>query len=206
MKLPDYILTTRSSRFIMTHMNKLIDYIIAFLQKLKEMDRTKLAGEFKEIVYYTNKQLFSQIPGLSTIVGLMVGSWVASTFTNSPIRGFLASWGLMKGGTHVVSTTTYRFVSVFFPVIAAAITAYVVQKVLRSYREKRLEGNMAYVARLGQEVQSELQGKMGILNKAREAGLLSESEYQTKTANIYQSYSRNYHSPIVEIIIKKLEG
>ena len=196
----------RKARFIILPMNKPIDNLIAFLQKLKEMDRVKLAGEFREIVYYTNKQLFSQIPGVSTLVGLLMGSWVASTFTNSPLRGFLASWGLMKGGTHVVSTATYRFISVFLPVIAAALTAYVVQKVLRSYREKRLEGNMAYVARLGQEVQSELQGKMGILSKAREAGLLSESEYQTKTANVYQAYSRNYHSPIVEMIIKKLEG
>ncbi len=187
-------------------MNKLIDYLIELLQNMKNMDKVKLAREFREIAYHTNKQLFSQIPGVSTIVGLLVGSWIASTFTNSPIKGFLSSWGLMKGGTHVVSTTTYRFLSVFLPIIATAITAYIVQKALKTYREKRLEKNMVQVAQLGQEAQSELRDKMSVLDKAKEAGLISESEYQTKIANLYQSYSRNYHSKIEEIIIKKLEG
>ncbi len=170
------------------------------------MDRVKLAKESKEIAYHLNKQLFSQIPGVSAIVGLAVGSWVASTFTNSPIKGFLSSWGLMKGGTHVVSTTTYRFLSVFLPLIVTAITAYIVQKVLKTYREKRLERNMAHVTQLGQEVQSELRDKMRILEKAKEAGLISDNEYQTKVSNLYQSYCRTYHSKIEEIIIKKLEG
>jgi len=187
-------------------MDRLIDHLIAFLHNLKNMDKDKLAKEFKEIAYHTNKQFFSQIPGVSAIVGIMVGSWIASTFTNSPIKGFLSSWGLMKGGTHVVSTTTYRFLSVFFPVMATAITAYIVQKVLKTYREKRLEKNRADVAELGQEVQTELSDKMSILDKAKEAGLISDGEYQTKIANLYQSYSRNYHSKLEEIIIKKLES
>jgi hypothetical protein len=187
-------------------MNKLIDYLIELLQNMKNMDRVKLAKEFKEIIYHMKKQLFSQIPGVSAIAGILVGSWVASTFTNSPIKGYLSSWGLMKGGTHVVSTTTYRFLSVFLPIIVTAITAYIVQKVLKTYREKQLEGNMAHVAQLGQEVQSELRDKMHILDKAKEAGLISENEYQTKMANLYQAYSRNGHSGIEEIIIKKLES
>ncbi len=185
-------------------MSKLIDYLIEFLQNLKNMDRAELAKEFKEFAYHLNKQLFSQIPGVSAIVGLLVGSWVASTFTNSPIKGFLSQWGLMKGGTHVVSTTTYRFLSVFLPIIATTITAYMVQKAMKTYREKRLERNMALVEQLGQEVQSELQDKILILCKAKEAGLISENEYQTKIANLYQSYCRTYHSGIEEIIIKKL--
>jgi len=187
-------------------MNKLIDYLIELLQNKKNMDRAKLAKEFKEIAYHMNKQLFSQIPGVSAIVGILVGSWIASTFTNSPIKGYLSSWGLMKGGTHVVSTTTYRFLSVVLPIIVTAITAYIVQKALKTYREKRLERNMAHVAQLGQEVQSELHDKMSILEKAKEAGLISENEYQTKMANLYQAYFRSYHSGIEEIIIKKLES
>jgi len=187
-------------------MNNVIDYLIELLQNMKNMDRVKLAQEFKEIAYQMNKQLFSQIPGVSAIVGLLVGSWVASTFTNSPIKGYLSSWGLMKGGTHVVSTTTYRFLSVSLPIIVTAITAYMVQKALKTYREKRLERNIAYVAQLGQEVQSELRGKMSILDRAKVAGLISENEYQTKMANLYQTYSRNDHSGIEEIIIKKLES
>ncbi len=185
-------------------MNKLIDYLIELLHNLKNIDRAKLAKESKEIAFHVNKQLFSQIPGVSAIVGLLVGSWVASTFTNSPIKGYLSSWGLMKGGTHVVSTTTYRFLSVFLPIIVTAITAYLVQKALRIYRQKGLERNMAHVAQLGQEVQSGLRDKMSILDKAKEAGLISDNEYQTKIANLYQAYSRNDHSRIEEIIIKKL--
>ncbi len=187
-------------------MNKLIDYLIELLQNIKNMDRVKLSRELREIAYHTNKQLFSQIPGVSAIVGLLVGSWVASTFTNSPIKGFLSSWGFMKGGTHVVSNTTYKFLSVFLPLFATAVAAYAVQKVMKSYREKRLERNRAYVAQLGQEVQSEIEDKMSILDKAKEAGLISESEYRTKIANLYQSYSRNDRSRLEEIIIKKLEG
>ncbi len=187
-------------------MNKPIDYIIELLQNMKNMDRIRLAQEFKEIAYHMNKQLFSQIPGVSAIVGILVGSWVASTFTNSPIKGYLSSWGLMKGGTHVVSTTTYRFLSVVLPIIVTAIAAYIVQKALKTYREMRLERNMAHVAQLGQEIQSELRDKMSILDKAKEAGLISEKEYQTKMANLYQAYSRNDHSGIEEIIIKKLES
>lgn len=190
----------------MTTMNKLIDYLIELLQNIKNMDRVKLAKELKEIAYHMNKQLFSQIPSVSAIVGILVGSWVASTFTNSPIKGYLSSWGLMKGGTHVVSTTTYRFLSVVLPILVTAITAYIVQKALRTYREKRLEENMAHVAQLGQKVQAELGDKMSILDKAKEAGLISENEYQTKMANLYQSCSRNYRSKIEAIIIKKLES
>ena len=176
------------------------------IQYLKSMDRAKLAQEFKEIVYHTNRQLFGQIPGVSAVVGILVGTWVASTFTNSPLKGFLSSWGLMKGGTHVVSTTTYRLISVALPILFTALTAYLVQKGLKRYRKIRMEGNRAYVARLGKEVQAELRDKMSILNKAKEAGLISESEYQTKFAYLYQSYSKNYHSKLEEMIIKKLEG
>ncbi len=187
-------------------MYKLIDYLIELLQSMKNMDKVKFAKELKEIAYHINKRLLSQIPGVGAIAGLLVGSWVASTFTNSPIKGYLSSWGLMKGGTHVVSTTTYRFLSVFLPILVTAITAYIVQKALKTYRAKRLERNMAHVAQLGQEVQSELRDKMRILDEAKEAELISDNEYETKTANLYQSYSRTYHSTIEAIIIKKLES
>jgi len=112
----------------------------------------------------------------------------------------------MKGGTHVVSTTTYRLLSVALPILVTALTAYLVQKGLRRYRHIRLEGNRAYVAQLGNTVQDELRGKISILDKARDAGLISESEYQTKLAHLYQSYSRTNPSKIEEIIMNKLES
>jgi hypothetical protein len=170
------------------------------------MDRAAWARELRELAYYTKKQLFSQIPGVSAIVGILVGSWVASTFTNSPIKGFLSSVGVMKGGTHVVSNATYKFLSVFLPVFATALTAYAVQKSMKNYREKRLERDKAFVAQLGEKVRADLQQKMGILVMAKEAGLLSESEYDTKIAILYQSYSRNDRSSLENILFKKLEG
>lgn len=40
----------------------------------------------------------------------------------------------------------------------------------------------------------------------REAGLLSESEYFTKKAILYQTYSRKLPEKIRELIINKLAG
>lgn len=117
-------------------MDKIIDRISALIREINDMDRVKLARELKEIAYHTKKQLFSQIPGVSAIAGILVGSWVGRTFTNSPVRGFLSSWGLIKGGTHVVSTTTYRLLSVVLPILAMVLTAYLVQKAMKTYREK----------------------------------------------------------------------
>ncbi len=187
-------------------MDKLVDHIIELIRKIRGMDRAAWVRELREIAYYTKKQLFSQIPGVSAIAGILMGSWVASTFTNSPIKGLLSSWGLMKGGTHVVSNTTYRFLSVFLPLFATALTAYAVQKGMKSYREKRLERDKAFVAQLGEKVLADLQHKMSILDTAKKAGLLSESEWDTKIANLYQSYSRNDRSSLKDILFKKLEG
>jgi hypothetical protein len=166
------------------------------------MDRAAWARELREIVFYIKKQMFSQIPGVSAIGGIFVGYWVASTFTNSPIKGFLSSVGIMKGGTHVVSNTTYKLLSVFLPLFATALTAYAVQKTMKNLREKRLEQDKAYVAQLGEKARADLQKKIDILEVARDAGLLSESEYDTKMANLYQSYSRSYRSGLEDILFK----
>ncbi len=187
-------------------MDKLTDYIIEFIRKIRSMDRAAWIRELREIAYQTKKQLFSQIPGVSAIGGILMGYWVASTFTNSPIKGFLSSVGIMKGGTHVVSNTTYRLLSIFLPLFATALTAYAVQKGMKNYRQKRLEQDKNYVAQLEEKVRAELQHKIGILDMAKVAGLLSESEYDTKIANLYQSYSRNYRSGLEDILFNKLEG
>jgi predicted nucleic acid-binding protein len=65
---------------------------------------------------------------------------------------------------------------------------------------------MAYVGLLKEEVQAELQAKVSLLDKAKEAGLISESEQRTKMAALYQSYFRSDRSKIEEIIINKIEG
>ena len=185
-------------------MNKVIRLLIEILQELEKLDKAKLAQELRELFHYINKQVFRQIPGVSAIAGLLVGSWVASTFTTSRFKGFLASWGLIKGGTRVVSTTTYSFLSISLPILAAALTAYIVQKAMKAYREKQLKRNMARVAQLGKEVQAEIQEKLNILEKAREAGLVSASEYSTKKSTLYQAYSRASAFKFQEFLIKKL--
>ena len=186
--------------------DKLVDYIIELIRKIRSMDRAAWARELREIAYHTKKQLFSQIPGVSAIAGILVGFWVASTFTNSPVKGVLSSWGLMNGGTHVVSNTTYKFLSVFLPLFATALTAYAVQKSMKNYREKRMERDKAFVAQLGEKVRADLRQKISILEMAKEAGLLSESECDTKIANLYQSYSRNDLSSLEDILFKNLKG
>ncbi len=185
-------------------MNKLIDYLIDFLLYLKTLDKAKFAQEMRELTYLIKKQSLSQIPNISAITGILIGSWVASTFTTSPVRGFLASWGIIKGGTRVVSSTTYKFLSVSLPIIAVAITAYAVQKALKIYRERELAKDTAVVAQLGPEVQSELLDRMNILGKAKEAGLISEGEYRTKKSVLYQSYARTSQSKIKDFIINKM--
>jgi hypothetical protein len=168
------------------------------------MNRACVARELGELFQYINKQIFNQIPCVSAISGILIGSWVASTFTTSPLKGFLASWGLIKGGTRVVSTTTYRILSILLPILAAALTAYIVQKAIKVFREKQVKKNMARVAQLGKEVQFELQEKLDILEKAKRAGLISESEYFTKKASVYQSYAGTLPFKFEEFLIKKL--
>ena len=104
----------------------------------------------------------------------------------------------------MVSSGTYKILSVFLPLFVTAVTAYLVQKVLKNYREKRLQKDIAWVAQLGPEVQAELQDKLDILGKAQEAGLVSESEYHTKKASLYQSYVQPDASKIEHFIINKI--
>ncbi len=187
-------------------MDKLRDYLKEHIAKVRNMDRSDWVRELQEIAYHTKKHVFSQIPGVSAIAGILVGSWVAGTFTNSPVKGFLSSVGLTRGGTHVVSNATYKFLSVVLPVLAMAVTTYVVQKAMKAYREKQLAKSKAYASFLKEDVQAELQAKIKILEQAKEAGLISESEHRTKLANLYQSYVRSDGSGIEEMFINKLEG
>lgn len=187
-------------------MDKLTDILTDIVDRVKKWDKKKIAEERKEVGRYLLKQLFNQIPGASAVAALLVGGWIASTFTTSPITATLASWGLMKGGTRVVSSGTYKFLSVLLPLFAAGTTAYSVQKLLKYFREKEMEQNKMLVAQLDRELQAALQTKLDLLEKAREAGLLSESEYFTKKANLYQTYSRKLPEKIRELIINKLAG
>src|SRR5512144_1517354 len=127
-------------------MDKLMRAVSERIARVRSMDRAAWKRELREFAFQVKKQLFSQIPGVSAIAGILVGSWVAGTCTSSPVKGFLSQVGLMKGGTHVVSGTTYKFLSVVLPVLAIALTAYLVQKGMKHYRQKRLERDRAYIS------------------------------------------------------------
>jgi hypothetical protein len=150
------------------------------------------------------RQAFNQIPGLSAVAALIVGSWVASTFTTSPFRAFMARWGLMKGARHVVSGGTYRFLSIVLPILVAAVTAYAVSKILKVVREQQMRKNMIRVSQLGEEVQALVHDRLVLLEKAKEAGLISDGEYLTKKANLYNEYARTPSSQIKDLLIGKL--
>jgi hypothetical protein len=170
----------------------------------RKSDADFVKNEFKEFLYFLNRQLFGQIPSVSAVAGIIAGAWVVSTFTASPIKGALAEWGFTDGATHVVSSSTYKFLSIALPIAAASLTAYGVQKALKAFREMQIEVGEARAARLSEEVRAELQGKLTALEAAREAGILSWNEYRTKMANIYQPYVKKPGSKVEDLIVSKL--
>ncbi len=184
-------------------MDELMRRLAEAIGRLEKMDRGRLAAEFSEFSLYIKKQFFRQIPSLSAIGGLVMGAWVSSTFTTSPVRAQLASWGIVKGARHVVSPAFYRVLSVVLPVAAAALTAYAVNKLLKSYREEQLKKHIRMCSRLKEELQAEIKDKLALLESARGAALVSAGEYETKLANLYRSYART-PSKIEELIVGKL--
>jgi hypothetical protein len=170
----------------------------------KPWDRTRLLKEGKELSAFLARQAFNQIPGVSAVAALIVGWWIASTFTTSPFRAFMARWGIMKGGRHVVSGGTYRLLSVVLPILVAAVTAYAVNKILKVVREQQMQKNMIRVSQIGEEIQALVNDRLAILQKAKEAGLLSDGEYLTKKAKLYNEYSRIPSSRIKDLLIGKL--
>jgi hypothetical protein len=142
----------------------------------RKSDADFVKNEFKEFLYFLNRQLFGQIPSVSAVAGIIAGAWVVSTFTASPIKGALAEWGFTDG----------------------------VQKALKAFREMQIEVGEARAARLSEEVRAELQGKLTALEAAREAGILSWNEYRTKMANIYQPYVKKPGSKVEDLIVSKL--
>src|SRR3972149_11616172 len=108
----------------------------------KLRDRTRLLKEGKELSAFLARQAFHQIPGMSAVAALIAGWWVASTFTTSPFRAFMARWGLMEGGRHVVSGSTYRLLSIVLPILVAAGTPSAGSKILQVGRDQQKQKNM----------------------------------------------------------------
>jgi len=183
-----------------------MNFILDLLIRFQKWDKTKTAKELKIFSQLLLKQLYNQIPGASAATGLVAGGWVAATFTTSPIGAMLASWGLIPGATHAVSGLTYRLMSIIIPLFAAGATAYLAQKLLIIFRDRQMVRNMAIVNSLDRGVMGSLHKKLSILEDAREAGILSQGEYLTKKANLYQTYSRILPEKLKELLMNKLTG
>lgn len=83
------------------------------------------------------KQLEGQLfPRASALAGLAAGWWVAHTFTDSRPRSLLRSIGIGHGGTHVVSGATYRVLSFWLPILVAALSAYLGDRIARRVRRR----------------------------------------------------------------------
>lgn len=64
------------------------------------------------------------LPRVPALVGLAVGWWVASTFTDSHLSAMLHGLGIGSGPRRAVSAETYRMMSFWLPVVAAALCSY----------------------------------------------------------------------------------
>jgi len=96
-----------------------------------------VADEGKALGRSLVKQLQGQLlPRASALAGLAAGWWVAHTYTDSRPRSLLRSVGIGHGGTHVVSGDTYRAMSFWLPIAAAAVCAYLGDRLARWVRSR----------------------------------------------------------------------
>jgi hypothetical protein len=93
------------------------------------------AGEAASFGRAVGTQLRSHLlPKAPAIAGLCVGWWVANTYTDSHLRSALRSLGIGSGGTRVVSSSTYEAMSFWLPLLAAALCAYLGERLGAHYR------------------------------------------------------------------------
>jgi len=79
------------------------------------------------------------LPKAPALAGMAVGWWIANTYTDSHVRSALRSVGIGSGGTHVVSGSTFKAMSFWLPLLAAAVCAYAGERLMRYYRTRQTE-------------------------------------------------------------------
>ena len=80
------------------------------------------------------------VPRFSALAGLAAGWWVTSTYTDSHLRSVMNTVGLGRGGTHVVSGTMYKAMNFWLPILAAAICAYMGDRLARRIGQRQDAG------------------------------------------------------------------
>lgn len=76
------------------------------------------------------------LPRAPALAGLAVGWWIANTYTDSRWKSLARSVGLGSGGTTVVSGETYRAMRFWLPLLAAALCAYLGDRLAAAWRER----------------------------------------------------------------------
>jgi hypothetical protein len=89
------------------------------------------AGLARAILMQLRSTLLPKGPALA---GMAVGWWIASTYTDSHLHSALRSIGIGHGGTHVVSGSTLKAMNFWLPLLAAAVCAYLGERVAGFYR------------------------------------------------------------------------
>ncbi|MCC6502027.1 MAG: hypothetical protein IT362_02685 [Deltaproteobacteria bacterium] len=169
-------------------------------------DMGRLSGESRELMSFATKHFFNKVPSMSALSGILAGALVSSAFATSPVKSMMALFGIVNtdAGAKVASPVAHSLLSVFLPLFSAAATIYVAQKTLKSYRKKRLERYIEASSLLEKEKLSELASKRALLEEAKNKGLLTDGEYETKLAGLYQPHSGKLPSGFQEFIVKKL--
>jgi hypothetical protein len=80
------------------------------------------------------------LPKGPALAGMAVGWWIANTYTDSRLHSALRSVGIGHGGTHVVSSSTLKTMSFWLPLVAAAVCAYLGERVAGFYRGQAEQG------------------------------------------------------------------
>ncbi len=76
------------------------------------------------------------LPKAPALVGLAVGWWIANTYTDSRWKSLAHSIGIGSGGTQVVSSETYGAMRFWLPLLAAAVCAYLGDRIAAAIRER----------------------------------------------------------------------
>ena len=92
---------------------------------------TEAAGFGRAVLRQLRSHLIPKAPALA---GLAAGWWIANTYTDSHFRSVLRSVGIGSGGTRVVSSSTYEGMTFWLPLLAAALCAYLGERLGAYYR------------------------------------------------------------------------
>jgi hypothetical protein len=101
-------------------------------------------GLGRAIVAQLRSHLLPKAPALA---GMVVGWWIAQTYTDSHVRSVLRSVGIGSGGTRVVSGSTYKAMSFWMPLLAAALCAYLGERLAAYYGQRTRAGTAEEGAR-----------------------------------------------------------